>query len=155
VKIELSKPFASNSLVEEYDVVQVKKALNRLGYYFPYEKVGITGIADKGVFETLKKFQKDHNLPATGTAKPDDETIKTPQSTEASKRARWVQYIWRTVEDGKVRAAHAQYNRTMRAWSDPQTRERITIVAAGRSRFPILQKLERMLSLEKEKPILH
>lgn len=59
MKIELSKPFASSSLVEEYDVVQVKKALNRLGYYFPYEKVGITGIADKEVFETLKKFQKD------------------------------------------------------------------------------------------------
>lgn len=116
MKIELSKPFASNSLVEEYDVVQVKKALNRLGYYFPYEKVGITGIADKGVFETLKKFQKDHNLPATGTAKPDDETIKT-LNKEASKTPKG-QYIWRTVEDGKVRAAHAQYNRTMRAWID-------------------------------------
>lgn len=63
MKIELSKPFASNSIVEEYDVVQMKKALNRLGYYEPYEKVGITGIADKGVFEALKKFQKDHNLP--------------------------------------------------------------------------------------------
>ena len=116
MKIELSKPFASNSLVEEYDVVQMKKALNRLGYYFPYEKVGITGIADKDVFETLKKFQKDHNLPATGTAKPDDETIKA-LNKEASKTPKG-QYIWRTVEDGKVRAAHAQYNRKIRAWSE-------------------------------------
>jgi uncharacterized protein with gpF-like domain len=27
-------------------------------------------------------------------------------------------YIWRTVEDKKVRADHAQYNCTVRVWSD-------------------------------------
>ncbi|MBL8637836.1 MAG: hypothetical protein JNN09_05005 [Alphaproteobacteria bacterium] len=73
-------------------------------------------MADRGVFEALKAFQKDHGLSATGTAKPDDETIKA-LNKEASKTPDG-QYIWRTVEDGKVRAAHAQYNRTMRAWSD-------------------------------------
>lgn len=116
MKIELSKPFASNSIVEEYDVIQMKKALNRLGYYQPYEKAGITSIADHGVFEALKEFQKDHNLPATGTAKPDDETVKA-LNKEASKTPEG-QYIWRTVEDDKVRGSHAQYNRTIRDWND-------------------------------------
>jgi peptidoglycan hydrolase-like protein with peptidoglycan-binding domain len=116
MKIELSKPFASNGIVDEYDVIQMKKVLNRLGYYQPYEKIGITDIADKGVFEALKAFQKDHTLPATGTAKPDDGTVKA-LNKEAAKTPHG-QYIWRTVEDEKVRKGHAQYNRTIRNWSD-------------------------------------
>ena len=38
MKLELSKPFASNGAVDEFDVRQIKKALNRLGYYQPFEK---------------------------------------------------------------------------------------------------------------------
>ena len=116
MNIELSKPFASNGIVDEYDVIQMKKALNRLGYYQPYEKIGVTDIADKGVFEALKAFQKDHTLPATGTAKPDDGTVKA-LNKEAAKTPHG-QYIWRTVEDQKVRKGHAQYNRTIRNWND-------------------------------------
>ncbi|MBL8637897.1 MAG: hypothetical protein JNN09_05320 [Alphaproteobacteria bacterium] len=73
-------------------------------------------MADRGVFEALKAFQKDHGLPATGTAKPEDDTIKRLNQLSQTEPDGF--YIWRTVEDGKVRAAHAQYNRTMRAWSD-------------------------------------
>jgi peptidoglycan hydrolase-like protein with peptidoglycan-binding domain len=131
MKIELSQPFASNGIVDEYDVIQMKKALNRLGYYQPYEKVGITSIADRGIFAALKAFQKDHGLPATGTAKPEDETIKRLNQLSQKEPDRF--YIWRTVEDGKVRAAHAQYNRTMRAWSDAPTRAMTSTAAAGRS----------------------
>lgn len=64
MKIELSQPFATNSKVDEFDVKQMKKALNRLGYYQPYEKVGITGIADMEVFDALKVFQREHGLSA-------------------------------------------------------------------------------------------
>lgn len=116
MKIELSQPFAANGKVDEFDVKQMKKALNRLGYYQPYEKVGITGIADMGVFDALKAFQKDHGLTATGTAKPDDETVRII-NIEASKTPNG-QYIWRTVEDEKVRRSHAEFNRTVRDWSD-------------------------------------
>lgn len=116
MKIELSKPFASNGKVDEFDVKQMKKALNRLGYYQPYEKVGITGMADTDVFDALKAFQKDHGLSATGSAKPDDETVQKINE-EASKTPEG-EYIWRTVEDDRVRNAHAQYNRTVRNWSD-------------------------------------
>jgi peptidoglycan hydrolase-like protein with peptidoglycan-binding domain len=75
--IKLSKPFAPNSQVDEYDVRQIKKALNRLGYYQPYEKTGITGIPDREVFEALKEFQKDNSLQPTGETKPGDESIHT------------------------------------------------------------------------------
>lgn len=61
MNIKLNKPFAANSAVDEFDVRQIKKALNRLGYYQPYEKTGITGIPDAAVFEALKAFQKDRS----------------------------------------------------------------------------------------------
>jgi hypothetical protein len=114
--IKLASNFAANGKVEDYDVRQMKKVLNRIGYYQPYEKVGITGIPDQAVFDALKAFQKDHGLPPTGEARPDDETIIT-LSRESDKTPDGY-YTWRTVEDGKVRKEHAQYNRTVRAWSD-------------------------------------
>lgn len=58
MKIELSNPFASNSKVGEFDVRQLKKALNRLGYYQPRAKIGITSIPDTEVFTALKNFKK-------------------------------------------------------------------------------------------------
>lgn len=116
MRIKLSQPFAANGKVDEFDVKQMKKALNRLGYYQPYEKIGITDIADAGVFDALKAFQKDHGLSATGTAKPDDETVNA-LNKEASKTPEG-QYIWRTVEDEKVRKGHAEFNRTVRDWSE-------------------------------------
>jgi peptidoglycan hydrolase-like protein with peptidoglycan-binding domain len=81
--IKISKPFSSNGQVDEYDVKQMKKVLNRLGYYQPYEKTGITGIPDAQVFAALKSFQKDQGLQATGTAKPGDETVTTLNSEAA------------------------------------------------------------------------
>lgn len=118
MKIELSQPFAANGKVDEFDVKQMKKALNRLGYYQPYEKVGITGISDMGIFDALKAFQKDHGLTATGSAKPNDETVRV-LNKEASRTPEG-QYIWRTVEDEKVRQGHAEFNRTVRYWSNDQ-----------------------------------
>lgn len=88
MKIKLTKPFASNGKADEFDTRQIKKALNRLGYYIPYEKTGITGIPDADVFAGLKKFQADHALPATGTAKPGDETVAALNSEAAKKEKR-------------------------------------------------------------------
>lgn len=116
MKIKLEGIFAPNSAANQFDVRQIKKALNRLGYYQPYEKIGITGIPDTDVFAALKAFQKDQGLQPTGTARPDDESIKA-LNREASKTPEG-EYIWRTVEDDKVRASHAEYNRTVRLWDD-------------------------------------
>ncbi len=116
MKIKLTKPFASNGKADEFDTKQIKKALNRLGYYLPYEKTGITGIPDADVFAGLKKFQSDQALQATGTAKPGDETVAALNSEAAKKKSG--QYIWRTVEDDKVRASHAAFNGTVRDLAD-------------------------------------
>lgn len=116
MNIKLNKPFAANSAVDEFDVRQMKKALNRLGYYQPYEKTGITGIPDAGVFSALKSFQKDNGLQATGTARPGDETV-SKLSSEAGKKKSG-KYIWRTVGDNKVRDSHAELNGTIRDLAD-------------------------------------
>jgi peptidoglycan hydrolase-like protein with peptidoglycan-binding domain len=117
--IKLSKPFSPNSKVDEYDVRQIKKALNRLGYYQPYEKTGITGIPDREVFEALKEFQKDNGLRPTGETKPGDETIQTLDE-EVTKIPDGY-YIWRTVGDDKVRDSHAALDGAICAWSDSPT----------------------------------
>jgi len=116
MEIKINKPFSANSAVDEFDVRQMKKALNRLGYYHPYKKVGITGIPDKAVFDALKSFQKDQGLQASGTAKPGDKTV-TKLSSESSKKKNG-KYIWRSVGDDKVRDAHAAFNGTVRDLDD-------------------------------------
>lgn len=116
MNIKLNKPFAANSAVDEFDVRQIKKALNRLGYYQPYEKTGITSIPDADVFSALKSFQKDQGLQPTGTARPGDETV-TKLSSEAGKKKSG-KYIWRTVGDNKVRDSHAELDGTVRDLAD-------------------------------------
>ena len=116
MNIKLNKPFAANSAMDEFDVKQIKKALNRLGYYKPYEKIGIHGIPDDGVFAALKSFQQDHGLQATGSAKPSDETIPKLSSEASQKKSR--KYIWRTVGDSKVRSSYATLEGTVRNLSD-------------------------------------
>ena len=75
MKIKLNKPFAADAPVDAFDVKQVKKALNRLGYYMPLKETGITGIPDRAVFNALKKFQADQDLPVTGEMRPGDQTL--------------------------------------------------------------------------------
>lgn len=116
MQIKLSQPLAADSPADSYDVRQMKKTLNRLGYYMPYEQTGITGIPDTAMFDGLKRFQADHNFPTSGIARPDDDTITA--LNEAATKVPEGTYIWRTVGDGKVRPEHAQYNGTTRSWSD-------------------------------------
>ncbi len=115
MKIELNKPFAANAATDEFDVRQMKKALNRLGYYQPYEKTGITDIPDRAVFEALKTFQKDQGLRPTGDVRPNDEMIRALNSAVQKKSG---QYIWRTVGDDKVRGAHVSLNGTVRDFAE-------------------------------------
>jgi uncharacterized protein with gpF-like domain len=114
--IVLSKPFARNTQVDGYDVRQMKKALNRLGYYHPLEKTGITAIPDNAVFQALMRFQADHNLRPNGAVRPGDRTVVA--LNQAMAEAPDDQYIWRTVGDGHVRGAHAALDGQQRQWSD-------------------------------------
>lgn len=111
----INKSFAPNIAVDEADVLTIKKALNYLGYYKPLESTGVTDIADRQIFDTLKSFQTDHSLPATGQARPGDATL-----TKLNQQANSVtgQYIWRTVGDSRVRSSHAALNGTIRNFGD-------------------------------------
>lgn len=85
MKIKLNKPFAANSAVDEEDARALKRSLNWLGYYMPFEKVGISPYPDQAIFEAIRKFQTDQGLPKTGAMKPGDET-ETALSKEISKK---------------------------------------------------------------------
>lgn len=115
MQVKLSKPFARNSAADEYDVRQMKKALNRLGYYHPYKKIGMTNIPDGRVFEALKSFQKEQGLKSTGKAKPDDKTLMILNAEIAKNPDGY--YIWRTAGDDKVRQSHALLEGTIRSWN--------------------------------------
>jgi len=83
--IKLNKPLASNGGADEEDVRVLKRALNWLDYYTPYEKVGLTTIPDTSVFKAIKEFQTDQKLAATGAVRPDDETIKAINNSVSQK----------------------------------------------------------------------
>lgn len=112
---KLQQPFAANSAVSPFDTINIKRALNQLSYYTPFEKTGITDIPDAGIFDAIKSFQKDNKLDPTGSIFPNDKTaillqIKAAQLPKGK-------YIWRTVEDNHVRANHAKLNRAVRSWN--------------------------------------
>lgn len=116
MQIDITQPVRANSAADEQDVRQIKKALNRLGLYVPYAKIGITGITDAAMFDAIKAFQKQNGLPVTGAINPGDETLNA-LSRDISKTPDG-QYIWRSVEDDKVRPGHAVLNHTVRDWDD-------------------------------------
>lgn len=72
--IEINNKFASNSAANEKDVRVIKRALNWLGYYMPYEKTGLCNFPDRAVFQALRHFQDDQAMHATGEINPNDET---------------------------------------------------------------------------------
>lgn len=116
MELQLEKELAPNSSVDELDVLRMKHTLNRLGYYSPYEKIGITGIPDSELFHSLKRFQVNNGLPGTGMARPGDETIEALNKAVAE--APDGKYVWRTTEDDRVRPGHAALDGMVREWSD-------------------------------------
>ena len=114
--IKLSQPISPNSAAASFDVLQVKKSLNRLGHYIPPADIGITDIPDAGLFTAIKAFQKLLGLPVTGIINTNDKTLSTI-NTELQKPQKGY-YIWRTVHDEHVRADHAAKDGMIRAWED-------------------------------------
>ncbi len=128
MKIKINESFASNGSVDEEDVRVIKRALNWLGYYTPYEKIGLTTIPDTGVFKAIKAFQADQKLAATGAVRPDDDTIKALSKTISEKLRGTIkmknnkdsgQHIWRTTQDDKVRGSHAAREGKTFSWTAP------------------------------------
>lgn len=96
---------------------QLKKALNRLGFYTPpHNDIGITGLTDNDLFDALRAYQASRGLHVTSQVKSDDETMIALNADLAAAPDGY--YIWRTVGDDKVRGAHKEYEGTVRAWRD-------------------------------------
>ena len=114
--IKLSQPIAPNSAAASFDVLQVKKSLNRLGHYVPPKDIGITDIPDAGLFSAIKAFQKSLGLDATGAINPDDKTLAAINAELIKPQKGY--YVWRTVHDNHVRADHAARDGMVRAWAD-------------------------------------
>lgn len=117
MKITLQGPLAPDSAAGDFDVRQMKKALNRLGFYTPpYKDAGITGITDDKMFAAIRAYQASRGLRATGQVKPNDETMDALNADLADAPDGY--YLWRTTGDANVRDAHQDYEGTVRAWSD-------------------------------------
>lgn len=120
MKFKLNAPFARNGKVDEDDVRMLKRALNRLGYYYPAPDIGMNDIPDSELFEAIKSFQSDQGLSATGALKPDDDTgVKIQHAFGNTKRLG--KYIWRTKRDDRVRKTHRALEGTIREWDDEPT----------------------------------
>lgn len=85
MEIKLKETFASNCDVNEQDTRNIKRALNCLGYYIPNKKIGIVGIPDTEIFESVKKFQQDNEILVTGEIRPNDDTVEALNNNIKSK----------------------------------------------------------------------
>jgi hypothetical protein len=70
----LNRTIARNSRTDLDDTANTKFALTALGYHDDTE-TGLSPYADDSFFESIKNFQKDHNLTIDGVMNPDGETI--------------------------------------------------------------------------------
>lgn len=86
--ITLNKPLARNRVSDETDMRAIKNALNRLGYYTPYEAVGMTEWPDDEIFDAIQQFQKDKGLPASGIIKPEDKNTDGAQRSTQERTGR-------------------------------------------------------------------
>lgn len=103
MQLKLSRRVSRDTEAMPDDVRMLKKALNRLGYYLPDKKFGITKIADAEMIEALKRFQTNHGLKSDGIALPDSETLQKLNAALAEKSRARLQ--WHCVKDGSSCAA--------------------------------------------------
>lgn len=99
MQLNLTKRVSRDANAAPDDVRSLKKALNRLGYYVPDKKTGITKIPDLGMIDAIKNFQRDHDLKTDGVMTPDGPTAKALNAQLAEKPTRALQ--WHCVKDDR------------------------------------------------------
>ena len=116
LKIQITTTLSPSLAIAGWDILQMKKALNRLGYYLPQSNTGTTDEPERALFEALKDFKRKQNLSPTGIAMMNDSTVRRINTELAKPKTGY--YVWRTVEDERVRESHAVKDNTIRAWED-------------------------------------
>lgn len=69
----IKKIIGQGYTADETDILQVKTALNSLGFY-QIPSYGLTGFEDRNLYKAIKDFQRSRDLPVTGIIRPHDKT---------------------------------------------------------------------------------
>jgi hypothetical protein len=77
MSITLNETIGSAYPTDPEDVWNIKSGLSDLGYYEAPEAYGMTPWPDSPMFESIKSFQKDHDLEVDGIMKPEGPTLAT------------------------------------------------------------------------------
>lgn len=101
-----------------YDIRHLKTALNRLGYYTPDPKAGITGDVDDGLKDALYAYQRKNGVALLDTGLDEGGTTARLLQEDLAATEDNGTYIWRTVGDEKVRGHHASRNGKIFSWDD-------------------------------------
>jgi peptidoglycan hydrolase-like protein with peptidoglycan-binding domain len=117
MKLQLNDLFAANVAANDDDTRAVKLALNRLGFYIPDDRVGITDTPDARIFAAIKAFQTQSGLPADGEISRFGETVAALNVALAAVGDHG-SYIWHTVGDDYVRPEHVVRNGQKFSWRD-------------------------------------
>lgn len=72
--LSLRAPFGSNYAVEPDDILDTKRALMALDYYYPVAGTEPGAFVDNDLFAGIKSFQRDHSLKIDGFMRPGGET---------------------------------------------------------------------------------
>lgn len=71
---KLRQPVGTDYNVEPHDTVNIKRALNHLGYYPQLPDGGFGDWVDHEMFDGIRKFQSDNGLKVDGFMRPGGET---------------------------------------------------------------------------------
>lgn len=74
-KFEIKETISRYSPANQEDVLNLKTAMQSLGYYEPDPRLGIDVYTDEPLFNGIEKFQADNRLKVDGVMKPKGETI--------------------------------------------------------------------------------
>src|SRR5262245_26510778 len=103
---KLAAPLGRYGDANQYDIHELKLALNYLGYYTPPSFEGIEETREPTLFDALAQFQRDNNIKESDYVSPYDPTVYALRDALINSD-RAGQYIWRTVGDDRVRDEHA------------------------------------------------
>ena len=118
MEITLEHSLAPGAKAAPYDVRQIKIALNRLGFFTPAPKKGITDKPDAHFYDALYAFQRANGIPLDDIAGPGSMTERV-LNRELKNSPADQSYRWHTVGDEKVRGAHASRNNKKFTWDQP------------------------------------
>jgi hypothetical protein len=102
---------------ESWCVRQIKRGLNRLGYYMPTSGEGITDEVDDNILDSLRAFQLAYTIPAGDRVGPGSLTERV-LNEEIDRQNPDALYTWKTVGDKKVREGHAERSGRRFFWGD-------------------------------------